>query len=90
MMRRVDRLGFRRAFLTEVDGEDHHAGKGKKLALPVLERFKPEAGGGGIVEHAHLGLPMRLLFRVVFLDAAPGMHDQGEEKESHEGRAQRV
>jgi hypothetical protein len=42
-MRSVDRFRFRRAFLAKPDAEHDHAADREELALPVLERFEPEA-----------------------------------------------
>lgn len=47
-MRNGYRFGLLRTFLAEEDAQDHHRRDGKKLALPVLERFKPKLRGSQI------------------------------------------
>jgi hypothetical protein len=42
MVRGSDRLGFRRAFFSKPDGEQHQCEDGEEFTLPVLKRLKPE------------------------------------------------
>ena len=45
-MRLPDRLALGGATLTQVDGEDRHGSDGQELALPVLQRARPEVRPG--------------------------------------------
>src|SRR3546814_14398319 len=81
-MRRRDRLRFRRFTLAQENRQQNqHSGR-KKLALPVLERLKPELWIAEIGHRRERGLAMRPgLFRRGLRTLRPVHHEREDEEE---------
>src|SRR3546814_15934927 len=91
-MRRRDRLRFRRFTLAQENRQQNqHSGR-KKLALPVLERLKPELWIAEIGHRRERGLAMRTgLFRRGLRTLRPVHHEREEEEaEPHDLEPARI
>src|SRR3546814_16236152 len=85
-MRRRDRLRFRRFTLAQENRQQNqHSGR-KKLALPVLERLKPELWIAEIGHRRERGLAMRPgLFRRGLSTLRPVHHERADEEDEQHG-----
>src|SRR4029453_10589429 len=90
MMRGGHRLRLRRPFLTQKNAEDDDDCGRQKLALPILEGFKPELRTGQILKRRErLCAMVRRLFGCL-LRAEKPMHQEGRGKEQQQYDTQRV
>ena len=89
-MRRMHGFRFRRPSLSEVHREPDHRGDRQKLALPVLERFEPEAGRRQVVGERWARLVMRHLVCRILRKAAERVSHPRDQEEQDERQAERM
>src|SRR5690606_23475499 len=82
-VRTVDRLGFRRAFLSQKNSEYDNRGNRQKFALPVLKRFKPKLRLAQVGGQRFGRLAFELVLKVKVVQAAKKMNIPSNEKEQH-------
>src|SRR4029453_12257352 len=90
MMRGGHHLRLRRPLLTQKNAEDDDYGGRQKLALPILEKFKPELRTGQILKRRERLCAMVSCLFGCFLRAVEPMHQEGRGEEQQQYDTQRV